>query len=149
MRPPHSLRDDAGSTVILIIFSAVLALALILGVTAATSLYLERKRLFTLADGAALAAAESFDLTSVTTDGRGSLVRPVLTDTGVNLAAQAFIARISVGQHEGFQISRANTVDGRSATVELTSFWRPPVVSLFFPDGIRLGVESTARSIFF
>jgi hypothetical protein len=41
------------------------------------------------------------------------------------------------------------TVEGRSATIELVSLWRPPVLSFFLPDGIRLEVESTARSIFY
>jgi hypothetical protein len=40
------------------------------------------------------------------------------------------------------------SVDGRSATVELSARWSPPVVSLLVPDGIRIDVTSTARSIF-
>ena len=54
--------DDTGSTLPLVIFYGFLALALVLIVAAASSLYLERKRLFTLADDAALVGAESFDL---------------------------------------------------------------------------------------
>ena len=149
LRRSDSLANDEGSTLILIIFSAALALALILGVTAATSLYLERKRLFTLADGAALAASESFDLSSVTADGAGGIIRPVLTNAGVTQAAQQYISRVSVARLESLVLSRSVTTDGRSATIELTSYWRPPVVSLFLPDGIRLNVESNARSIFF
>jgi hypothetical protein len=141
--------DEEGSTLILIIFSAGLALALILGVGAATSLYLERKRLFTLADGAALAASESFDLAAVTVEGNEGLVIPALTNSGVTLAAQQYISSVDVDHLDGLELSRSVTTDGRSATVELTSYWRPPVVSLFFPDGIRLDVEATARSVFF
>ncbi|WP_210422935.1 pilus assembly protein TadG-related protein [Cryobacterium sp. BB307] len=59
------LRDEDGTTLLLTIFYGVLALALILLVVAATSLYLERKRLFTLADGAALVGAEAFELDDV------------------------------------------------------------------------------------
>ena len=59
------IRDEDGSTLPLIIFYAALSLALILLVVAATSLYLERKRLFTLADGASLVGAESFSLGDV------------------------------------------------------------------------------------
>lgn len=153
LRRSDSLANDEGSTLILIIFSAALALALILGVTAATSLYLERKRLFTLADGAALAASESFELSSVTADGAGvgvgGIIRPVLTNAGVTQAAQQYISRVSVARLEGLVLSRSVTTDGRSATIELTSYWRPPVLSLFLPEGIRLNVESNARSIFF
>lgn len=49
-------RDD-GSTLILTVFFAGLTLTVILLVVATTSLYLERKRLFTVADGAVLAGA--------------------------------------------------------------------------------------------
>jgi len=140
---------DEGSTLLLIIFSGALALALIGGVTAATSLYLERKRLFTLADGAALTAAESFNLLSVGPDSIGGTVRPVLTNEGVAQAAGEYVGRVKNFELEDLILSRAVTVDGRSATVALTSYWRPPVISLFLPDGIELTVESTARSIFF
>ncbi len=144
---------EEGSTLILIIFSAALSLALILGVSAATSLYLERKRLLTLADGAALAASESFDLSSVGANDAGGMVRPVLTNAAVSQAAQQYIARAranaSDSRLEDLTLSKAVTEDGRSATIELASFWRPPVVSLFLPEGVRIDVESTARSVFF
>jgi hypothetical protein len=141
--------------------SALLALALILGVTAATSLYLERKRLFTLADGAALAASESFDLASVVAggapgaggagNGSGQVpnLRPTLTTAGVTGAAQQYLASVDNAGLEGLVLQRSVTTDGRSATIALASSWRPPVVSLFLPEGIRLEVEATARSIFF
>jgi hypothetical protein len=143
------LDGEDGSTLILIIFSAGLALALVLGVGAATSLYLERKRLFTVADGAALAAAESFDLTLVTVGEGGHLLRPVLTDGDVTRAAQEYLSHARSPHLEDLHLLRSLTEDGRSATVALSAFWRPPVVSLFFPEGIRLDVQSTARSIFF
>lgn len=158
---------EEGSTLILIIFSAALALALILGVSGATSLYLERKRLLTLSDGAALAASESFDLSSVVRAGAGGVMRPTLTNAAVAQAAQQYIARASASARvsasvsssgqgsdsgsrlESLAVSLAVTRDGRSATVGLTTYWRPPVLSLFLPDGIRIDVESTARSVFF
>lgn len=140
---------EEGSTLILIIFSAGLALALILGVSAATSLYLERKRLLTLADGAALAASESFDLASVIIGSSGGVARPVLTNAGVAEAAGEYIARVSPAGIDELGLSRSVTEDGRSATVELTALWRPPVISLFMSEGIRIDVESTARSVFF
>ena len=148
---------DEGSTMILIIFGALLALVLVLGVAAATSLYLERKRLFTLADGAALAAAESFDLSAVTIENvdsptgsaGASRVRPVLTDGGVTLAAQRYLASANVAHVDDVVLARSQTRDGRSATIELTTYWRPPVVSLLLPQGIQIDVESTARSFFF
>jgi len=73
-------RDDEGSIVPLVAGLGALCLALVLVVVSATSLYLERKRLFTFADTTALAAAEAFDLDAaitgptLTTEGGGDLV---------------------------------------------------------------------------
>ena len=57
--------NDEGSTLPLIIFFGMLSMILVLIVVAASSLYLERKRLFTLADSAALVGAEAFELAAV------------------------------------------------------------------------------------
>ena len=70
------MRDDEGSILPLTIFYGVLSLVLILLVVAATSLYIERKRLFTLADGAALVGAEAFPLDAVAPTASG--YRPTL-----------------------------------------------------------------------
>ncbi|WP_233279323.1 pilus assembly protein TadG-related protein, partial [Microterricola pindariensis] len=56
------LRGEEGSSLVLTVFYGAFALALILIVVAATSLSLERKRLLSVADGAALAGAEAFEL---------------------------------------------------------------------------------------
>jgi len=45
-------------------------------------------------------------------------------------------------------VDRADTVDGRSATVELSAYWTPPVLSLLVPKGFRIDVTSVARSVF-
>ena len=76
--------NDEGTILILTMFFSALALVVILVVTAATSLYLERKRLFTLADGAALAGAESFEIDEMTiVDGQA---HPVLSPSAVHAA---------------------------------------------------------------
>ena len=62
--------EEDGSTLLLTILYGVLGLALVLVVVSASSLYLERKRLFTVADGAALAGAEAWRLDSVRVDGQ-------------------------------------------------------------------------------
>ncbi|MDQ1606126.1 MAG: hypothetical protein QOJ18_493, partial [Microbacteriaceae bacterium] len=41
------------------------------------------------------------------------------------------------------------SIDGRSATVELSAYWRPPILSLLVPDGIRIDVTGVARSVFY
>ncbi|MEP6842978.1 MAG: pilus assembly protein TadG-related protein [Pseudolysinimonas sp.] len=144
------LRDDAGSTLPLVIFYGFLALALVLIVAAAASLYLERKRLFTLADGAALVGAESFDLDSVTFTRHGP--RPVLQPGQVSAAVASYLAGnptgTEYGEFEGLVVERATTVDGESATVTVSAVWHPPVVTVFVPEGLRIDATAVARSVF-
>src|SRR5690554_3799907 len=137
--------DESGSTLLLTIFYGALSLVLVLLVVAATSLYLERKRLFTLADGAALAGAEAFELDSVTMTPDGP--RPVLHSEDVADTVVEYLA-VAPYSFENLAVERAETVDGRSATVQLSAGWRPPMVSLLVPDGIRIDVTAVARSVF-
>lgn len=137
--------DDEGSTLPLVIFFAMLSLVLVLLVVAATSLYLERKRLFTLADGAALVGAEAFDLDDVAVD--GTRLRPTLSDDEVRDAVGDYLRDNPIGHFDDLRLARAESPDGSSATVTLTSSWKPPVVSLLLPAGIRLEVTSVARSV--
>lgn len=144
------LRDEDGSTLPLVVFFATFGLVLVLLVAAATSLYLERTRLFSLADGAALVGAEAFDLDDVAVT-RGT-VRPALTDAGVRRAVEDYVEAFGdddqTGRFHGLRVATAGTADGESATVTLAALWRPPVVSLLVPTGIRLQVTSVARSVF-
>lgn len=140
------LRDEEGSTLPLTIFFGMLSLVLILLVVAATSLYLERKRLFTLADGAALVGAEAFDLDDVTVS--GTELRATLTDGAVGEAVHGYLADNPIGRFDDLAVAAAGTADGRSASVTLTASWSPPMVSLLVPGGIRLEVTSIARSVF-
>ena len=141
MRPS----DDEGSTLPLIIFFGMLSMILVLIVVAASSLYLERKRLFTLADSAALVGAEAFELSAVAPTSGG--VRPQLTSGDVRAEVADFIES-TPNRFEALQVERAETTDGRTATVSLSSYWRPPVVTLFVPEGIRIEVTSVGRSVF-
>lgn len=139
-------RGDEGSTLLLTVFYGFLALLVVLIVVAATSLYLERKRLFTLADGAALAGAESFALDAVAVDS-GEL-HASLTSPEIRAAAAGYLA---VAPHPGLEnvvLARAETADRESATVTLRAWWRPPVLTLFVPDGLPVEVTAVARSIF-
>lgn len=141
-----SVRDEEGSILPLIAVFTALAIALVLVVTAATSLYLERKRLYSIADGAALAGAESFPLDRALT--AGEVPRPQLTDASVAGAARGYLDVATTSRVEQLRLERAGTDDGRTARVTLSGWWRPPVVTLFVPDGIRLEVTTTARSVF-
>jgi Flp pilus assembly protein TadG len=142
----RAVEDEKGSALLLTIFYAFLSLVLIFLVVAATSLYLERKRLFTLADGAALVGAESYDLDDVELTANG--YRPKLTAAKV---ASAVADYVTASQGDGFtelQIEAATTNDSASSTVSLSAYWKPPLVSLLVPEGIRIDVTATARSVF-
>jgi uncharacterized membrane protein len=139
-------RDDDGSTLLLTIFYAALCLTLILIVVAATALYLERKRLYTLADGASLVGAEAFTLDAATHTSAG--LRPHLTSAQVAAAVKTYLAGNPSDSFTALKVDRAVSVDGRSATVELSCYWAPPILTLFVPKGIRIQVTSIARSVF-
>jgi hypothetical protein len=124
----------------------MIALVLALLVAAATDLYLARKRLFTLADGAALVGAESFRLDEVRAGPAG--VRPTLTGPEVNAAVADYLATEPADGFDALRLERASTTDGRSAVVTLSARWEPPVPIPFVPNGIRIDATSTARSVF-
>lgn len=138
-------RRDDGSTLPLIAGVVALALAIVLVGSAAASLYLERKRLFTLADGAALVGAEAFDLADVTV--RGGRLRIVLDPRDVQRAVTTYLGTAATPGFDGLRVEQATTLDGRSATVTLSAVWRPPVVAPFFPDGVRIDATATARTV--
>jgi len=141
-----ALADEQGSALPLTIFYAFLSLVLILLVVAATSLYLERKRLFTLADGAALVGAESYNLDDVELTPQG--FRPKLTPDKVGSAVSDYVTASQNGGFTDLRIEEATTNDSSSATVSLSAYWKPPLVSLLVPEGIRIDVTATARSVF-
>lgn len=140
------VRDEDGSTLLLTIFFGCMSLVLVLVVVAATSLYLERKRLFTLADGAALAAAEAFALDAVEITASGT--KPDLRSADVAAAVSGYLASAPHADFEGLTVSRAESVDGQSATVSLSARWRPPVLAFVLPAGVPLQVTAAARSVF-
>ncbi len=140
------LREDRGSTLPLTFFYMFLCLVLILIVVAVTSLYLERKRLFTLADGAALVGAEAFELSEVASTSDG--LRATLDSRDVAAAVGEYLTTAPVSAFDGLAVERADSTDGQSATVELSAYWRPPVVTVFVAEGIRINVTAVARSVF-
>ena len=146
MKRAQSLSSEEGSTLPLIIFYGFLSMVLVLLVIAATSLYLERKRLFTLADGAALVGAEAFDLEQVTRE--DGVVELHLQTADVASAVSDYVEQSPGVDFDSLRIENAESVDGRSATVALSAAWNPPVLTLVLPEGIRIEVTAVARSVF-
>jgi uncharacterized membrane protein len=135
-----------GSTLLMVIFSVVLAVGVLLGTVSASSLYLERKRLFVIADGAALAASQSFSLDGVVVDSTTHTLRYSLTSSDVVSASRSFLR---AAESRGIRLVAATSPDGVTAVVRLASTWRPPLVGVFFPAGIPIEVTAQARGTFF
>jgi hypothetical protein len=135
---------ERGSILPLIGGAVALALVMVFGVTTATSLLIERQRLFALADGAAVAASESFDPRGVRSTGAG-IVAP-LSDAAVMGVATRYLRAVGPGSLSGLEIERAHTPDGARASVTLSSLWSPPLVSDFFPPTLRLFATASSRA---
>jgi len=138
-------RLEVGSITPLIAGSLALAIALILGVSSATSLTLERHRLVALAEATALHAADSFDPALLTRS--GGLVRAPLSDRGVLREAGEYLNRVGATRHLALRLLIADTPDGLRARVVLSSRWEPPVVSEFLPWSVTLRAEALSRSL--
>ena len=137
--------DDGGSTLLLTIFYCFLGLSIVVVIALATTLYLERKRLFTVADGAALAAAEAWRLETVRLDGDRLAIE--LDSAEVRAAASAYIAE-AAGDLDDLELVRAASDDGRTATVTLRSVWHAPLHTELVPLAVPIEVTVTARSVF-
>ncbi|WP_353828803.1 pilus assembly protein TadG-related protein [Agromyces sp. SYSU T0242] len=146
MRPRDGrlVDDESGSTLLLTIAYGTLALVLVLVVVSATSLYLERKRLYTLADGTALAAAEAWRLEDVRLDGDALVLG--LDDESVRSAAVDYLAAAST--RGGVELLQAASADGRSATITLRTIWHAPISTEFIPVSVPIEVTADARSVF-
>lgn len=129
--------DDEGSVLILTLGYAVLAMVAVFVCVDATSLYLAQKRVDSLADAAALAAADGFELTIET----GEPVA-LLTPDGVRAQAQAMVDEVGGGA----TLVSASTSDGVSARVTVADSWHPPILTLFVPDGVALEATATSRT---
>ncbi|UZN04616.1 pilus assembly protein TadG-related protein [Cellulomonas sp. S1-8] len=142
---------DDGQVMILSLGFGVLAILLVLVITAATAVHLDRKRLLAIADLAALAAADQVSTRYFgSADDRGPAGIP-LTDETVRAAVEQYVRDHPEpsARWDGVQVLEATAPDGRSAFVRLGAVTRLPVLtSVLQPwsDGIELVVEGTARA---
>ena len=49
---------------------------------------------------------------------------------------------------EDLVVEDASSSDGTNASVTLLGYWRPPVLTLSVPQGLRIEVTAVARSVF-
>lgn len=138
-------RED-GQLMVFIIGYVLLALLVTSVVVDASSVYLEHKKLLSLADGASVAAADSFTL--------GALEEPsgspaaVLTSGRVRSAADDYLNRSGAfGRFSGLEVATVTgSPDGYTAVVVLSAAVHLPVVNHLVPDGIRIEARSSARA---
>lgn len=132
-------RSDEGSITPLTIGFASIALALILLAALITDMWLAHRKLFALADSAALAAAESFD--PAPTEEPGIL----LTDDGVSTAAREYLHAVDVSPRYSDVRLVGSSPDGLSAHVDLRATYTPVLLSPFGASWIELEASATVR----
>ena len=145
--------DEDGQVALLVLGYAVLALVVVLVVTSASAVHLERKRLWAAADAAAADAADAVD-EEVYYGGAGALATGVpLTDAGVRAAVRAHLRATGAGAaFDGLLLGPSTgTPDGRTAQVELVATAQVPVLGLLpgtsVTDGpLRISATSRART---
>jgi hypothetical protein len=138
-------RED-GAALPLIVGLFAIAAAFVVVAAGATSLHLERLRLLTVADGAAIAGAEAFRVADVRVE--GDAVVPRLTGPAVAAAVGEYVAAADRSDLEDLAVVGATAPDGRSAEVTLRATWRPPIVRPLLPEGLPITVTSTAAARF-
>ncbi|MGO4143676.1 pilus assembly protein TadG-related protein [Paenarthrobacter sp. YAF11_1] len=136
---------EEGQIAVLIIGFVVLALLLATAVMAVSAVYLEYKKLLSLADGAALAAADTFMVGDM---GTGTRPGPTLVDERVRSGAYSYLSGTDASSHHDRLALAAGTGSepGGTAVVVLTAVAHPPVISFLLPDGILVEARSVARS---
>ncbi|MGO4433542.1 pilus assembly protein TadG-related protein [Paenarthrobacter sp. RAF9] len=130
---------------VLIIGFVTLSLLLATAVMAASAVYLEHKKLLSLADGAALAAADAYVAGEI---GGGSSPSTTLADSRVLAAAGSYLDKSHAFVSHDHLTVQAETGrgPGDTAVVVLASIAHPPLISFLLPDGIAVEAKSTARS---
>jgi len=138
-------REEAGQITVLIVGFVLLALVLASVVMAASTVYLGHKKLLSLADGAALAAADTFLVGDI---GEGAVPSAALVDSRVLSAVDSYLQTSGAFvRQENLTVARGTGSEaGGTAVVVLTAVVRPPVVSFLLPDGILIEAKTTARS---
>ena len=146
-RPKVGRHDrQEGQLMVFIIGYVVLALLVTAVVVDASSVYLEHKKLLSLADGASVAAADSFTL--------GQLEEPagsptaVLTSARVRSAAVDYLNRNGAfNRFSSLEVaSVTGSPDGYTAVVVLSAAVDLPVANYVVPGSVYIEASSTARA---
>lgn len=130
---------------VLLIGYVLLTLLVVTVVAAVGSVYLGHKKLLSMADSAALAAADTFVLNGGSTS---SDPGTLLNNQGVRSAAESYLSSAAQPEmlHSIVLDAKTGAPDGHTAQVSLTAVVRPMFIIFLIPDGIPIEVTSTARA---
>ncbi|MGC5168532.1 pilus assembly protein TadG-related protein [Luteimicrobium sp. DT211] len=143
---------ESGQVMLLTIGVVVLALGLILAVASASSVHLERKRLYDAADQIALDAADRLDRGAYfASQGGGAAPALVLSDADVQDAVTAVLGDSPelVAGYQEVRVVSASTPDGRTAEVVLRARVRPALLTWAtagFSGGVVVTADARARA---
>lgn len=140
---------EEGRALLLGVGLVAVVLALVLVVASATAVHLDRKRLTSLADSAAAAAADAAEPDAYYGGAEGGAL-PGLTGAGARAAAQADLGRQpAAGGLEGVEIVGVEVVDSATVVVTLGARSRPPFLpwGVIPSGGFALRAASSARAV--
>lgn len=130
---------EKGSITPLAIGFTVIATTLIVLITVITDIYLAHRKLYAIADSAALAAVESYQPVP------GEKPTFVFDQAGIERKAKQHVERIQPPTHlRNIRVSAA-IVDEKNVEVTAHARYRPVLISPFVPHGIRLSSTAKAR----
>ena len=127
-----------------------IALLAVSGTLAATAVTTDARRLLSVADGAATAAADRYTVAQGPGQGQGTGgVGLVLTDASARAAALDYARETGAAERfDGFTVLSAGADPaGTTAHIRLGATVHPPIVGWFVPAGIPISVDSNARTI--
>lgn len=138
--------EEDGQITVLVIGYILLSLLVVAVVTAVSAVYIEHKKLLSVADGAALSAADSFSVASI--DSIGGEPAPALDSRSVSSAAAAYLERSdALSRFNDLDLDPATGApDSRTARVALTAVVHPPIVNFLVPTGIPIVATAEARA---
>ena len=142
--------DESGTVMILVIFFAVIIAGLITVVVDVSTVFLARRELQSVADGAAISAAQQADLLRVY-GGQVGVAVP-LSDVDVDRYVADYVVDPAHLPHECHAVPAMVTAvpDGQTVTLELSCKVPLPFVQLvshMWSDGVTIHVYARARAV--
>lgn len=118
----------------------VIALLLTYVVVLSASGYIARRELFTVADAAAVAAADAFELDRVRLDASGKPVA-VLDQRAAERAAEQYVASLGDVDAKVTDV----VIEGNQVRVTVSGVWDVPLAGSILPHGFEISVTAASR----